>query len=201
MPRVLVAFVITLSLRIQKVCASCFIRFCNYTLTSYSVAVVCEMEKKDLSQGLCSRKQIAASSEASSECMDSTRLLPARSSGGEGVDNPTDKSIEAARDGMNWNESDTSSDPTSNTETFSQACSNFHADVALVLTDRKNSQGISKRDPIVDEDLKSNEQGDEGTELNFEPDHKDELHKEHLRPRLRHNPNYHNLPLDQSNSR
>ena len=159
------------------------------------------MEKKDLSQDLFSRKQIAASSEASSECMNSTRLLPARSSGGEGVDNPRDKSIEAARDGVNCNESDISSDPMSNTETLSRACSNFRTDVALDLTDRKNSQSISERDPIVDEDLKSDEQGDEGTELKFEPDHKDEPHKEHFRPRLRHNPNYHDLPLDQSNSR
>ena len=159
------------------------------------------MEKKNLSQDLCSRKQIAASSEASSECIDSTKLFPARSSGGEGVDDPRDKSIEAARDGVNCNESDTSSDQTSNTETLSRACSNFRADVALDLTDRKNSRSISERDPIVDEDLKSNEQGDEGTEFNFEPDHKDEPHKEHLRPRLRHNPNYHDLPLDQSNSR
>ena len=56
---------------------------------------------------------------------------PARSSGGEGVDNPR----ETARDGVNCNESDTLSDPTSNTETLSRACIYFRADVALDLTD------------------------------------------------------------------
>ena len=80
----------------------------------------------------------------------------------EGVDNPRDNSIETARDGVNCNESDTSSDPTSNTETLSRACSYFCTDVALYLMDHKNSRSVSERDPIVDENLKNDERGDEG---------------------------------------
>ena len=74
---------------------------------------------QDLCSDLCSRKQVAPSSETSSQCMNSTRLLPAGSSGGESVARQSEGQFDrSSRDGVNYNESDTSNDPTNNTETM-----------------------------------------------------------------------------------